>query len=111
MAFEPFEWYCKPVKNGVWSKIVENAFGSYTPCATGDLHLKFGSSGVVLESDMAIKERFFASEIPLKIKLLQLFVVALANLCSDWSWVFQHLMWMVSMVSPHMRWFLSSLRL
>ncbi|EYU19138.1 hypothetical protein MIMGU_mgv1a0001471mg, partial [Erythranthe guttata] len=37
MAFEPFEWYCKPVKNGVWSKIVENAFGSYTPCATDAL--------------------------------------------------------------------------
>ncbi|KAL3522804.1 hypothetical protein ACH5RR_015638 [Cinchona calisaya] len=33
MAFKPFEWYCKPVKNGIWSKAVENAFGAYTPCA------------------------------------------------------------------------------
>ncbi|XP_022879360.1 ABC transporter C family member 2-like isoform X2 [Olea europaea var. sylvestris] len=32
MAFKPLEWYCKPVKNGVWSKAVENAFGAYTPC-------------------------------------------------------------------------------
>lgn len=37
MAFEPFEWYCQPVKNGVWSRAVENAFGSYTPCATDSL--------------------------------------------------------------------------
>lgn len=32
MAFKPFDWYCKPVANGVWAKAVENAFGIYTPC-------------------------------------------------------------------------------
>ncbi|KAK1381982.1 ABC-type xenobiotic transporter [Heracleum sosnowskyi] len=32
MAFKPFDWYCKPVANGVWAKSVENAFGIYTPC-------------------------------------------------------------------------------
>ncbi|KAL8468610.1 hypothetical protein ACS0TY_031707 [Phlomoides rotata] len=37
MAFKPFEWYCRPVDNGVWSKAVENAFGAYTPCATDSL--------------------------------------------------------------------------
>lgn len=37
MAFEPFEWYCQPVKDGVWAKAVENAFGAYTPCATDSL--------------------------------------------------------------------------
>ncbi|KAG8385226.1 hypothetical protein BUALT_Bualt03G0020100 [Buddleja alternifolia] len=37
MAFKPVEWYCKPVKNGVWSKAVENAFGAYTPCANDSL--------------------------------------------------------------------------
>ncbi|KAG8365653.1 hypothetical protein BUALT_Bualt18G0128400 [Buddleja alternifolia] len=37
MAFKPFEWYCKPVKGGVWSKAVENAFGAYTPCANDSL--------------------------------------------------------------------------
>lgn len=37
MAFKPFEWYCQPVKNGVWSRAVENAFGAYTPCATDSL--------------------------------------------------------------------------
>ncbi|KAK4399407.1 ABC transporter C family member 2, partial [Sesamum angolense] len=37
MAFKPFQWYCKPVENGIWSKAVENAFGAYTPCATNSL--------------------------------------------------------------------------
>ncbi|CAK9156111.1 unnamed protein product [Ilex paraguariensis] len=37
MAFGPLEWYCKPVKNGVWAKAVENAFGAYTPCVTDTL--------------------------------------------------------------------------
>ncbi|XP_051128280.1 ABC transporter C family member 2-like isoform X2 [Andrographis paniculata] len=37
MAFKPLDWYCKPVKNGVWSTAVENGFGVYTPCATDTL--------------------------------------------------------------------------
>ncbi|RAL50240.1 hypothetical protein DM860_007914 [Cuscuta australis] len=37
MAFKPLDWYCQPVKNGVWSMAVENAFGAYTPCATDSL--------------------------------------------------------------------------
>ena len=37
MAFEPMDWYCRPVKNGVWAKAVENAFGAYTPCASNSL--------------------------------------------------------------------------
>lgn len=37
MAFEPLVWYCRPVKNGVWARAVENAFGQYTPCAVDSL--------------------------------------------------------------------------
>uniref|UniRef100_A0A5B6ZCK4 ABC-type xenobiotic transporter n=1 Tax=Davidia involucrata TaxID=16924 RepID=A0A5B6ZCK4_DAVIN len=37
MAFKPLIWYCRPVANGVWAKAAENAFGSYTPCATDSL--------------------------------------------------------------------------
>ena len=37
MGFEALDWYCKPVRDGVWSKAVENAFGAYTPCATDTL--------------------------------------------------------------------------
>ncbi|KAJ6979496.1 ABC transporter C family member 2-like isoform X4 [Populus alba x Populus x berolinensis] len=37
MGFEALDWYCKPVRDGVWTKAVENAFGACTPCATDTL--------------------------------------------------------------------------
>lgn len=37
MAFEPLIWYCQPVANGVWTKAVDSAFGSCTPCAIDSL--------------------------------------------------------------------------
>uniref|UniRef100_A0A6N2MXC4 ABC-type xenobiotic transporter n=1 Tax=Salix viminalis TaxID=40686 RepID=A0A6N2MXC4_SALVM len=37
MGFGALDWYCKPVRDGVWTKAVENAFGAYTPCATDTL--------------------------------------------------------------------------
>ncbi|KAK4259954.1 hypothetical protein QN277_006228 [Acacia crassicarpa] len=37
MAFEPMDWFCQPVANGVWTKVVQNAFGAYTPCAVDSL--------------------------------------------------------------------------
>ncbi|KAL8152436.1 hypothetical protein V2J09_010196 [Rumex salicifolius] len=37
MAFEPLAWYCRPVANGVWAKLVENALGAYTPCAVDSI--------------------------------------------------------------------------
>ncbi|KAJ4837826.1 Multidrug resistance-associated protein 1 [Turnera subulata] len=37
MAFKPLEWYCHPVADGVWTAVVKNAFGAYTPCATDSL--------------------------------------------------------------------------
>ncbi|KAM3748774.1 hypothetical protein ACB098_05G133800 [Castanea mollissima] len=37
MAFEPLIWYCQPVANGVWTRAVDSAFGSYTPCAIDSL--------------------------------------------------------------------------
>lgn len=46
MGVELFEWYCKPVPNGVWTKQVANAFGAYTPCATDSFVL--GISQLVL---------------------------------------------------------------
>ncbi|KAE9593921.1 putative xenobiotic-transporting ATPase [Lupinus albus] len=33
MGFEPLIWYCQPEENNIWSKTVNSAFGSYTPCA------------------------------------------------------------------------------
>ncbi|XP_054779362.1 ABC transporter C family member 2-like isoform X2 [Prosopis cineraria] len=37
MAFEPLDWFCQPVANGLWTKVVQNAFGAYTPCAVDSL--------------------------------------------------------------------------
>ncbi|OMO92329.1 hypothetical protein COLO4_17673 [Corchorus olitorius] len=31
MGFEPLVWYCQP--NAAWAKVVDGAFGAYTPCA------------------------------------------------------------------------------
>lgn len=33
MALEPLLWYCEPVANAGWAKLVDGAFGAYTPCA------------------------------------------------------------------------------
>nr|AXN55887.1 ABC transporter C family member 2 [Crocus sativus] len=32
MGFKPLGWYCRPVKDGLWSMTVHNALGAYTPC-------------------------------------------------------------------------------
>ncbi|KAG0501841.1 hypothetical protein HPP92_001913 [Vanilla planifolia] len=32
MAFKPLVWYCQPGEHAKWAKLVENAFGAYTPC-------------------------------------------------------------------------------
>ncbi|XP_019419115.1 PREDICTED: ABC transporter C family member 12-like isoform X1 [Lupinus angustifolius] len=37
MGFEPLTWYCQPEENNIWSKTVDSAFGSYTPCAINTL--------------------------------------------------------------------------
>ncbi|KAK1256750.1 ABC transporter C family member 1 [Acorus gramineus] len=39
MGFKPLDWYCRPVKDGVWSKTAVNAFGAYTPCGINSLVL------------------------------------------------------------------------
>ncbi|XP_008775219.2 ABC transporter C family member 2-like [Phoenix dactylifera] len=46
MGFKPLVWYCRPVEDGVWTKVVENAFGAYTPC--GIETLVVGISHLVL---------------------------------------------------------------
>ncbi|XP_044497601.1 uncharacterized protein LOC123219670 [Mangifera indica] len=41
MGFEPLEWYCRPVENGIWAKAVDSAFGAYTNCAVDSLVISF----------------------------------------------------------------------
>jgi len=37
MGFEPLIWYCKPEPDNIWERVVDSAFGSYTPCAINTL--------------------------------------------------------------------------
>lgn len=32
-GMEQLIWYCQPTQNTIWAKLVDSAFGSYTPCA------------------------------------------------------------------------------
>ena len=78
MAFEPLIWYCQPVANGVWTKAVDSAFGSYTPCAIDSLVISI--SRLVLlrpvllpNSNMADKEQFHSQPVSFEVELLQLY--------------------------------------
>lgn len=46
MAVEPLVWYCQPLQNAARTKLVDGAFGAYTPCAI--------SSGVLLFSHLVL---------------------------------------------------------
>ncbi|KAM6551932.1 hypothetical protein CsatB_001740 [Cannabis sativa] len=37
MGFKPLSWYCQPEAYGFWGRLVDSAFGSYTPCAIDSL--------------------------------------------------------------------------
>ncbi|PON71681.1 ATP-binding cassette containing protein [Parasponia andersonii] len=37
MSFKPLSWYCQPTAYGFWGKLVDSAFGSYTPCGIDTL--------------------------------------------------------------------------
>ena len=52
MGFEPLIWYCLPLADGIWAKVTDRIFGSYTPCGI-DLYLSFGSSRLVLLLNLA----------------------------------------------------------
>ena len=37
MGFKPLSWYCKPGAYTLWGKVIDSAFGSYTPCVIDSL--------------------------------------------------------------------------
>ncbi|GAB4829410.1 Canalicular multispecific organic anion transporter 1 [Ancistrocladus abbreviatus] len=81
MAFKPLDWYCQPVANGVWAKIVENAFGAYTPCATDTIvicisHLVL--MGLCLYRIWLTKKNFKAKRFSLRSKLYNYMLAVLA---------------------------------
>lgn len=72
MAFVPLVWYCRPVASGVWTRVVENAFGAYTPCATDSLVITISHlvlMGLCFYRIWLIKKDFKVQRFCLKSKL------------------------------------------
>ncbi|KAI9198159.1 hypothetical protein LWI28_011152 [Acer negundo] len=85
MAFEPLVWYCRPVKNGVWTRAVDNAFGAYTPCATDSLVISISQLVLMvlcLYRIWLIKKDFKAKRFCLKSKLYNYMLGFLAGFCT-----------------------------
>ncbi|KAK0578361.1 hypothetical protein LWI29_009118 [Acer saccharum] len=85
MAFEPLVWYCRPVKNGVWTRAVDNAFGAYTPCATDSLVISISQLVLMvlcLYRIWLIKKDFKAKRFCLKSKLYNYMLGLLAGFCT-----------------------------
>ncbi|KAL2524409.1 ABC transporter C family member 2 [Abeliophyllum distichum] len=85
MAFKPFEWYCKPVKNGVWSKAVENALGAYTPCGVDSLVICISHLvllGLVLYRLWRIKKDFSVQRFHLRSNYYNYMLGLLAFYCT-----------------------------
>lgn len=85
MGFEPLNWYCQPVKNGVWSKAVENAFGAYTPCATDSLVICISYLvilGLCLNRIWRMKKDVTVQRFRLKSNLYNYFLGLLALYCT-----------------------------
>ncbi|KAF5736366.1 ABC transporter family protein [Tripterygium wilfordii] len=85
MAFQPLVWYCRPVANGVWTRAVENAFGSYTPCATDSLVLTLTHLvllALCLYRIWLLKKDFKVQRFCLKSKLYNYMLGLLAIYCT-----------------------------
>ncbi|KAF7840257.1 ABC transporter C family member 2-like [Senna tora] len=85
MAFEPLDWYCRPVANGVWTKVVENSFGAYTPCAVNSLVVVISHLillGLCLYRIWLIKKDFKVKRFCLRSKLYNYILGLLAGCCT-----------------------------
>ncbi|KAH9747869.1 ABC transporter C family member 2 [Citrus sinensis] len=85
MAFKPLDWYCRPVANGVWTKVVDNAFGAYTPCATDSLVVSVSHlilMGLCFYRIWLIKKDFKVQRFCLKSKLYNYMLGFLAAYCT-----------------------------
>ncbi|KAL1335647.1 hypothetical protein HN51_030120 [Arachis hypogaea] len=84
MAFEPLDWYCQPVANGVWTTTVDNAFGAYTPCAVDSLVISVSHLvllGLCVYRIWLIKKDFKAKRFCLRSKLYNYLLGLLALYC------------------------------
>ncbi|XP_022146679.1 ABC transporter C family member 2-like [Momordica charantia] len=85
MAFEPFEWYCRPVDGGVWTKTVENALGAYTPCAVDSLVIVISHLvvlGLCIYRTWLINKDFKVQRFCLKSKIYNYVLCLLAAYCA-----------------------------
>ncbi|KAI8000143.1 ABC transporter C family member 2 [Camellia lanceoleosa] len=85
MGFEPLVWYCRPVANGVWAKVVENAFGAYTPCATDTLVVSISNlvlMGLCLYRIWLTKKDFTVQRFRLRSNYYNYMLVFLAAYCT-----------------------------
>lgn len=85
MSFEPLDWYCRPVANGVWTKVVENAFGAYTPCAVDSLVVTISNFillGLCFYRIWLIKKDFRVKRFCLRSKLYNYILGLLAGYCT-----------------------------
>nr|GMD83307.1 ABC transporter C family member 2-like [Ipomoea batatas] len=86
MAITPLDWYCQPVKNGVWSTAVENAFGVYTPCVTDSLVISISHLVILvlcLYRIWKIKKDFTVQRFCLKSKYYNYVLGLLAAYCTS----------------------------
>ncbi|KAK7303090.1 hypothetical protein RJT34_13989 [Clitoria ternatea] len=84
MAFEPLDWYCRPVANGVWAKAVENAFGAYTPCVVDSLVISISHlvlMGLCIYRIWLIKKNFTVKRFRLRSNLYNYLLGLLALYC------------------------------
>ncbi|KAM7270310.1 hypothetical protein ACFE04_029524 [Oxalis oulophora] len=84
MALKPLDWYCEPVKNEIWAKLVDSAFGVYTPCAIDSLvvcitHLVL--LGVCFYRIWLIKKSTKAEKFRLRSKFYNCMLGLLAGYC------------------------------
>ncbi|GMP73758.1 hypothetical protein CsSME_00031413 [Camellia sinensis var. sinensis] len=85
MGFEPLVWYCRPVANGVWARVVENAFGAYTPCATDTLVVSISNlvlMGLCLYRIWLTKKDFTVQRFRLRSNYYNYMLVLLAAYCT-----------------------------
>ncbi|CAM8996206.1 unnamed protein product [Rhodiola kirilowii] len=85
MAFDPLDWYCRPVSNGVWARAVENAFGNYTPCVTDNLVIGISHLvlfGLCLYRIWLIKKNFKVQRFRLRSNVYNYILGVLAAYCT-----------------------------
>ncbi|GAB2214047.1 hypothetical protein Droror1_Dr00018380 [Drosera rotundifolia] len=85
MAVDPLVWYCQPGENGLWAKMVDSAFGAYTPCATDTLVMCISYlvlMGLCLYRSRLIRRNFKTQRYSLRSKFYSYVLALLAAYCA-----------------------------